>query len=252
MSDSKNTSGIIPIEYVAKSVLNRLNQSGTDRYEYYLQLVIDGYMDLNLFVTETGIKVAYLKPDERGVITVPRDYVDYTKVMTKKGGSLYTLGLNKNYVPADEDNICKTSFQTVKTTDVVGQHPIAPHYYHNQYRGGLYALGGGFASTYFRVVGRQIKLSSSIPDEIILEYASIGISMCGETLIPREVVPALREYVMWQSIKDDDGQPESRIARKKQDYLEEEAKLLDFVTIPRTSQEILDTLYKTTTLTAKR
>ena len=94
---------------------------------------------------------------------------------------------------------------------------FSDHFRNGQFVGGLYGLPGGIDRAYFRfdLENRQIVFSGSTPrSEIVLEYISTGMKSDGSTVIPREIVAPLRNYILWQK---DDNNP--RVAYNEKERL---------------------------------
>ena len=100
---------------------------------------------------------------------------------------------------------------------------FSEHFRSGQFIGGLFGLPGGIDSCYFRLdyENRQIVFSGETPrSEIVMEYISTGLKESGSSLIPREAVPALRTYVLWQMVESDQRVAYNERERRKREHEE--------------------------------
>ncbi len=246
-------SGIVTVNYVVMSILNRLRDYSMRSYAYIAQLVIEGYGELSLWHLDT-VEVVYLRMSSAKVVDLPTDYVDYTKIAIPVNGKYKVLTKKDNILlprtfadgapvgNADDDNAG------------AGSVFFVDHFRNGQFVAGLYGLPGGLDNAYYRVdrENRQIVFSGSIPrSEIVLEYVSSGIKLSGQTSIPRETLPSLRAYVFWNMIEQDRKVSATEKERKKGLYLEEVA-ALDYFQSAFTADEYRRHVWKSTTQTIKR
>lgn len=245
--------GIISVNYVVMSILNRLRDFSMRHYAYIAQLVIEGYNELSLWHLDT-IEVVYLRMSSAKVVDLPTDYVDYVKIGIPVNGKLKILTKKDNILLprtfADGAPVGNTDDENAGTGSIF----FVDHFRSGQFVAGLYGLPGGLDNAFYRIdrENRQIVFSGSIPRaEVVLEYVSSGIKLSGQTNIPRETVPALQAYVAWNMIKWDKKYSASDKAQRKQEYLEEEAKL-DFFQSSFTADEYRRHVWKSTTQTIKR
>ncbi|HKJ45886.1 MAG TPA: hypothetical protein VJ991_08675, partial [Balneolales bacterium] len=80
---------------------------------------------------------------------------------------------------------------------------------------------------------------------------SSGVNLTGTTIIPREAIPALRAYLLWQLIENDSKKSLSEKERKKQQY-EEAVEALRFFQTAFTADEYKRMLYRSVKQTPKR
>lgn len=258
MEGDEKTSGLATLDYVVNSCFNQLGDYTQRNYDQYLQFAIEGFGQLNLFHIST-IKVAHLAMNDAKVVSLPPDFIDYTKVAVCINGRLWTLSLNNNMcLPRAE--VCGVPVREIITTPSnslvlpEGGYYFADHYYNGRFVQNLYGLGGGFNMAYFRIdkERRNIVFSGSIPnDEVVLEYISTGVSKHSTTLIPYQAVAALRAYIQWQRIEFNENFSESAKERKKKQYEEECLALTCFET-KFTMDEYLDMTYRNTKQSPKR
>jgi hypothetical protein len=111
----------------------------------------------------------------------------------------------------------------------------------------LYGLPGGIDTAYYRVdyENRQIVFSGTVErSEIVLEYFSSGLKADGSSLVPRNVVPALRSYVLWQMVENDFRVAYNEKERRKREYEEAVEALRSLENTP-TKEEYLRMVYST-------
>lgn len=202
---------MLPLSYVVRSAQNRANDYSEKNYKRWLQIVIEGLRDFRLY-DQPSIQVGYFKLSEAGVIQLPPDYLDYIKIGIPINGQLVFLGVD-NSMLLNRAKACAEDIRTMKNTNAnllpfTDGYFLTPHYRGGQFIGGLYGLGGGFSTAYFRVdkdAGR-IQFDGVIPgiaDDklVVMEYKSTGIS--AQTLISPEVVQPLIAYLNFYRTIDD-------------------------------------------------
>ena len=245
-------SGLITVNYVTMSILNRLRNYSMRHYQYIAQLVIEGYGELALWHLDT-IEVVYLRMSSAKVVDLPTDYVDYVKIGIPVNGKLKVLTHKPNILLprtfADGAPVGNTD-----DSGDAGSIFFVDHFRSGQFVAGLYGLPGGLDNAYYRIdrENRQIVFSGSIPrSEVVLEYVSSGIKLSGQTNIPRETLPSLRAYVLWHMIDMDPKVPMGEKERRKNNYLEEVA-ALDYFQSAFTADEYKRHVWKSTRQTIKR
>jgi hypothetical protein len=97
------------------------------------------------------------------------------------------------------------------------------HFRNGVFVGGLFGLPGGVDEAYYRIdmERRMIIFSGTVPrSEIVLEYISTGLKIEGGSLIPRECVAPLRNYILWQLEENDSRIAYNEKERRKREYEE--------------------------------
>ena len=255
-NDNPKLKGFVTLQNIVSNVLNDKNIYSKENYKRYMQWVIRAYTQLNLYNLDS-IEVDYLTMSDSGAVSLPDDYIKYTKIGVCSSGRVVVLGLNKDLCTprGAECGIDINDYFNSSDPDIVSDgYYFAPHYRSGSYIPKLYGYTGGFAESYYKVDGerRQIQFSSSVNrNEIVLEYISSGISLSGVTYIPRQAVEPLIAFCHWQEAKFDAKTPVTKLRELKNDYLEEETKLTFFENAP-TIQEIQDAMYSTWSQTPKR
>lgn len=230
---SPKISGLVSTRYVVMSVLNRLQDYSMKSYLRLMQIAIEGLTELNLYHTKESLEVVYLHMSTAKTVQLPADYVDYVKIGYPIDGKLRVITKHdKLLLPRTFYGSVVGGVFVADTGDAVGNSDdgvdtslsngiyFSSHWRNGQFVGGLYGLPGGVDDAYYRIdiENRQIVFSGSTPrSEIVLEYISSGQKSDGSSLIPREVVPALRTYILWQKDEND-----SRIAYNAKERLKRE------------------------------
>lgn len=253
-----DTSGLVTLRYVVSSALNRIGLD-VKFTEKLMQIAIEGFTEMNMFITKT-FKVSTIDVNPNtNLAQLPSDYIDFLRIAITINGKLYTLTRNEQLIlPRTDDCGSETNLNPrVQNTDLYNSQEdivdveadvllslIAHHY----------GTSGGANCAYYRIdeERRLIVFQGRVPNnQFILEYISSGVSVDTETLIPRECVPALRDYVIWQSIENDTRVPMNEKERKKAQY----EKSIDYLVAFQNSFSVetyRDIIYETSRQTPKR
>lgn len=248
-----NSSGVKTLRQVVMSVLNDLESYTTEKYDRLLNIVIEGFTELRMYDLRS-VDVAYLTPNSANIVNLPSDFIDYSKIGMVLNGRVVNLGLN-NSIALDRAQQCGQPihiFNQVPFPTTLGGYYYADHWFGGRHVGGLYGLGGGFRTAYYRVdtERRQIQLQGDVPrKEIVLEYISSGVKP--GTVVPMQAFQPLKKWGHWQNIEYDDTVSSGEKERKKQQWEEAEYKLRDFE-YAKTLSEYLDGFYSTTGQYPKR
>jgi len=251
--ENKKVKGTTTISAVVASIMNRLKDYSMRNYSFLEQIVIEGYTELNLWHLD-NIEVVYLKMSEAKAVSLPCDFVDWTKIGIPINGKLRVITNHKKILLPrkfpDGEPVGNTD--SGETSDV--NIYFIDHIRSDQYMGGLYGVPGGVDKVYYRFdrENRQLVFSGAAPrSEIVLEYISSGVNLEGGTIIPIEAVPALRAYALWQNIENDRKTPLNEKERKKSQY-EEEVEKLRFFQSSFTADEYKRHVFKHARQSAKR
>ena len=253
-TENPKTLGTTTINYVVMSILNRLKDYSMRHYSFLEQIIIEGYTELNLWHLD-NIEVVYLRMSEAKTVDVPADFVDWLKIGIPLHGKLRVLTNNKGIL---FPRTFQDGAEVGNTDDVYGGISeniyFTDHYRDGQFVGGLYGMPGAADQAFYRFdrEKRTIIFSGSIPRaEIVLEYISSGVKLQGTTVIPREAVPALRAYGLWQLVENDPKVGATQKERKKEQY-EEQLHALDYFQSAFTADEYKRHVYKHSKQSTKR
>jgi hypothetical protein len=237
------TSALVTLRYVVMSVLNRLGQYTMKDYKRLMQIAIEGYSEeFALFHLNNSLEVVYLHMSTAKTVDLPDDFITFTKIGIPVNGKLRVITRHDNILlPRTFDDTGVAVGNTDESNSTSVGIFFSGHWRNGQYVGGLYGLPGGIDDAYYRVdmEKRQIVFSGSTPrSEIVLEYIGTALKPDGSSMIPRQCVEALRNYVLWQMVINDmtgflTGRAQSKtamaeIARRKQEFTESIAALRSF------------------------
>lgn len=225
------------------------------QYKRLVQIALEGYSELSLWHLNT-LEVVYLRMNEAKVVSLPADYIDYTKIGIPINGKLRVLTRHDRILlPREfEDGTPVGNADGNDTINAASLVYFSDHFRGGQFVGGLFGMPGGIDDAYYRIdrENRQIVFSGSVPrSEIILEYISTGVKTEEGSLIPREAVSALRTYIIWQAVENSPRVPMNEKERKKRQHEEEVEALRSFQSII-TPEDYKRMCYSTYRQTAKR
>jgi hypothetical protein len=252
------TDALVTIRYVIMSMLNRLNDYTLKNYKRSVQIAIEGMTEqFSTYHTGVGNEVVYLHMSTAKTVNLPSDFIDYLKIGVPVNGKIRVL-TKKDSIALPR--VFDDTGESVGNTDSGDSEGLenaiffSDHFKNGQFIGGLFGLSGGIDDAYYRIdmENRQIVFSGSTPrSEIVLEYVSSGLKADGSSLIPREVVAPLRNYVLWQMVENDQKVAYNEKERRKREYTESVEQLRFFTTCP-TKDEILRMFYSGYRQTPKR
>lgn len=238
-----NTSALVSIQSIVYNFLNELGEFDLTNFKRYMQIAIRGFGNLNM-VTTKSISVAYITIDEKGQGVLPDDFIDYAFIGHRRNGKLYPMALNKS-IDFNRDEINGEIVSTQVDPLATVTYQFVPHFDGGEYVVGLFAAGSLVAPYAFNIDynNKIVQLSSIVSSrELIVEYVSTGVSINGNTYVPRKCEDALIEYLYWRTTKGSAKSTRGEKADAKVDFLEAEKILLDMETLP-TAKEVYDALY---------
>jgi len=254
------TAGLVTIRYIVASTLNRLQDFSFKSYKRMVQICIEGFSEeMAIFHIGNTIEIIYLHMSEAKTVSLPADYLDYRKIGYPSGGKLKVISRHDGILlPRVFDdtgdaigNYYGAAIGTTNLSDVIF---FSDHYRNGQFIGGMYGLPGGIDDCYFRVdmENRQIVFSGSTPrSEIVMEYVGTGLKPAGGSLIPRECIAPLRNYILWQMVENDSRIAYNEKERRKREY-EESVEALRSFQNSFTKDEYLRMVYGSYYQSAKR
>jgi hypothetical protein len=222
------TAGLVTIRYIVASTLNRLGDYNMKQYKRMSQICIECFSEeLSMFHIGNTIEVVYLHMSLAKTVNLPSDYIDYRKIGYPINGKLRVITRNDNILlprTFDDTGIAVgntddgVSDDTIISSDVVF---FSDHVRNGIFVGGLYGLPGGVDEAYYRIdmERRQIVFSGITPrSEIVLEYIGTGLKPEGGSLIPRECIAPLRNYILWQMVENDPRIAYNEKERRMREY----------------------------------
>lgn len=257
----EDTAGFVNLDTCVRSVMADLKDFRFRNYRHLLNFAAEGYTELNLFAVD-NIKTVLLFQNENFTVDLPKDYIKYLKVGIVINGKVWTLGYNKDIAMPREVNECGLTIPSIiscSANDTKINFPswgfyFSNHFRNGQYVGELYGFGGGFNFAYYKIdqEKRQIVLTDNLPkNQIVLEYKSSGVSAEGASVIPKQCMRAVKEYIHWKRLEYDDRVPMSTKQRREKQYYIQFEMLHNFENL-FTLEEYLDHTYQQSKSTPKR
>jgi len=253
----KNFGAGVSLRYVVFSVLNRIADESMQEYRKLMQIAIECLTEEMRLYNAASLEVFYGKVNEAGILQMPPDCMDWVKIGFQVNGQLYNLAVNNNMV-LNRGTVCGVDVRTMMKGGLATFSPLDGYFYADhisptgRYMGALYGIGGGFASAVYRWDKQMNRFQvdgSLINSELIVEYKSTGIKP--GTIIEREIVGPLRNYLLWQRIEHDPLTPRNEKEAKERQYNESVEKLRSYTNM-FTLREFLDTKYRTVKQGMKR
>lgn len=233
------TPGLVTIRYVIMSLLNRLQDYSLKQYKRLTQIAIEGFSEeFALYHIGAGSEVVYLHMSAAKTVNLPADYVDYVRIGVPVNGKLRVITRHDSLLLP---RVFDDTGEAVGNTDGESGEGVSnciffsDHFRNGQFIGGLYGLPGGIDTAWYRIdrENRQIVFSGETErSEIVLEYISTGLKPDGSSLISREVVAPLRNYVFWQMVENDPRVAYNEKERRKREFTESIEALRSFTNIP--------------------
>jgi hypothetical protein len=191
MSD---TTALTQIENIAASYANSKGEYGKAQLYRYLQIILEGYQQWNIFNSTKKVNWYSGEIDSTGCVDYPVDMFDYIRIGTVINGQLYTLTRNDNL-----DMPIGLECGVVTGVDMGATLSGEPLYWNWSVTN--YTATGGNNFAYYRddKANRRIVFKGDCTGRsIVIEYVSSGVSLSGETFIPAELTQYLKLYLMWQ------------------------------------------------------
>lgn len=197
---------MVTLSYIVRNMQNETEDYSEKNYKRLLQIVIDGIREMRLY-HQPAIQVLYFELPDSGILPFPSDYIDWVKIAIPVQGQMITLSVNNGMV-LNRAQVCAEDIRTMNRNNsfnTVGDgYFFAPHYNGGDFVGGLYGVGGGFNTAYFKVdkTAQQIQFEGVIPaiaegKIVVMEYKSTGIS--AGTVVAAEMIEPLKRWAIWRS-----------------------------------------------------
>lgn len=189
------TPAVISLEQVAASYANAKGEYGKQNVYRYLQILIEGLSEWNIFNSVRKVNWYAGVVNAQGVVDWPSDMIDYIRIGVYVDGLVYTLTRNDNM-----DIPIGMECGQVTGVDAPTLFPIAEPLYWN-WTTVDYASSGGHNFAYYRTDKenrRTVFKGDTVGRQVIIEYVSSGVSLSGETFVPAELMQYLKLYLNWQ------------------------------------------------------
>jgi len=244
---------LVTLDYVTKSIIHVMRADERD-YIHLKQLVIDGYSELCMYHLN-NVKVVYLDIEDGNIVTLPADYMYYSKIGVLINGKVHTLTRDDTIaLPRDMECGQDVEIPTVVQDSTVITDPYLLQRELTRSDGAYFADRGGKNLGYYRVdeEKRVIQLRGLRGFQgIVLEYANVPINIGEETMIVRYAVPALKAYVLLKVVEYDTRVRDNEKARREFAY-SKELYNLRMVENQLTADEYMDIVNATRTGSTRR
>ncbi len=256
------TAGLVTIRYIVASTLNRLGDYTMKQYMRMSQICIECFSEeMAIFHIGNTIEVIYTHMSTAKIVTLPSDYIQWRKVGYPSEGKLKVITHDNNILlPRVFDDtgeaIGNYYGAAIGASNLTNAVFFTDHWKNGQFIGGLFGLPGGIDECSFRVdeesSPRQMVFFGSTPrSEVVIEYLGTGLKPAGGSLIPRECVAPLRNYILWQMVENDSRVAYNAKERAKRQY-EESIEALRSFKLSFTASEYLQMLYSSYRQSPKR
>lgn len=256
------TAGLVTIRYIVASTLNRLGDYSMKQYKRYAQICIECFSEeMAMFHIGNTVEVIYTHMSVAKTLTLPSDYIQWRKVGYPSGGKLKVITHDSNILlPRTFDdtgeavgNYYGTPISSLAISNVIF---FSDHYRNGQFIGGLFGMPGGVDDCYFRIdeesnPKQMIFFGETPRSEVVIEYLGTGLKPSGGSLIPRECVAPLRNYILWQRLENDQRVAFNEKERRKREY-EESIEAMRSFKLSFTKDEYMQMVYSGTHQSIKR
>lgn len=228
----------ITIDEVISEFMLQRNYKPQEYAKIY-KLCLSIIRSINFFEYPIENKTVKLEMNANLIVDLPSDFVSLIRLGVPINGKIYVF--------TNDEGIITT------TTEVNGVETLDINYgegvdINPPYSYGLGAKGGRNTEGYYkidydrkRIVFRNVKRS-----EVLLEYATTGVTLDGETYIPAILTDLIKASLAYELIRYDINVP----AYLKEDYLrqlQDEKRKVKMITLP-SLQDIVDAYYGGSTI----
>lgn len=182
-----DTSAVIKIEQAVKSYCNELGDFNHDQYDRYLQIVIEGYTELNIQHIFTYQPV-YLTVNEANLAKMPSDMIDYYLIGLVEEGKIWELTRNEQ-IAIPKSEVCGIEVSNSDLLSAIDTPDTAVYNSKGTWNIGKYKIDKKRRLIIFE--------GSMAGQTIYMEYISSGVSLTGNTFVPVEILPMLKAYLNW-------------------------------------------------------
>lgn len=181
-----DTNATVTLDEVTERLL-LLTERPESYYARIKELVIEGYMELNITTISNATHLKEYTMDVNNVVYLDRDVLNVEDVVIPIDGKMWSLTRNKHIVPPNVELVPESGQGA--GTDITAELGV---YYA--------ARGGNNTEGYYKYEKdkRRLVFTNIERSNVIVLYTSSGVSMSGITYIPKEVRSAISNYVLWQ------------------------------------------------------
>lgn len=212
--------GIFDLNYCVQSTLADIDKGEGKAYLRHLKWANDAFRRLNLASGLPTMKTVTLTMDTAtNTVTLPQDYIEYSKIGVCRNGVLVNFDMNDSLClqSADAASVCECSSEEISTTidtccgnDIwmgdsanwgTWYYPYYSSWHNGQFVAGIYGVGAGFNHGGYKInlEAWKIQFDSCVTaTEVVLEYKSSGLSGDGNAIVPQTAIPPIIAYIHWK------------------------------------------------------
>jgi hypothetical protein len=190
-----DTNALISLNHIVSSLQNELNDYTPAQKKRLFTLAIEALTDLNIFYAPS-FKTAYYTVSSINTVDVESDYIDYYRIGVIEEGKIWELTKNNN-IPLI--NAIDCGLDTGDTNNQLADATLPDWHY---------SITGALNVGYYRYDpdNRRIVFSGDmVGRQVVMEYITSGVSLSGNTWVPRQAAEVLKDYIHWKSIKRTDA-----------------------------------------------
>lgn len=240
-------SSVVSLKYVVMQVFDDLEVYSQRKYRHYLNIARNGLVEMNTHVIKDAKTIQLAINQDTGIVEFPDDYMYYTMIGVVRNNKMYPIVRNDK-IPMYVDDSCgeeTNQFKSAKYKTGISGY----------YTGRMYNATGGHYHIQYRLdhKNRRIHFQGYNPnDQVYMEYITTGISSDGvEVMVPRYIVPALKEWIHWKKIEYNPTIAFNEKQRREMSYYHE-ARKASKVRRPLNLSEIMDAINSGSQTTPKR
>lgn len=227
------------IDEIVMEVIADLGESGTHKYDQYLNYALRGAREWH-YDSAQEIKTVRLPMLSYNAIDWPEDYVDWCKIGIQVGERVKTLGVNDESLALYFENgndECGNPIPNAPVADTLPSdlNGYGGYYYYNYFNqhgeneGKLFGYGGGGQNPNgtwkLNRERKQFQFDACINTTYIyLEYISDGFTPCGSSVINKYAANMLRKYIHWQKSVFKEGAASGNSQKWESEYYTEYAR----------------------------
>ncbi len=202
---------------VADEVKMDLGEEGTHKDLKLLQWAIAGYKELNL-AAPVAVKTCKLKQNAYGSVSLPNDYITYTKIGVRYAKKVVVVGLTggvgNDLLVQQSAAVAPSSVYAMRELSQASATYDFMNYGGNTVRG--YQFGDYTGS--YEICDNQIQFHHNFLGlPVYLEYVTDGLDCGGDIAIHPFFVKYIRAYIHYRRVKADDHAPQSLKLEKERD-----------------------------------
>lgn len=191
----------------------------------YLKWAYRALVELSLDVYQQPITCDLVMDDKR-VVELPHNYVDWTKIALQIGDHLKTVGVNDDLVGQGSLDECRNTIEKVDINNFpngIDYNNYGGYYFFNYRGSNLLAYGGGLLyQGHFKIndktYPKTIAFDSDVNNtRVFLEYISNGVEPCEDSHVSPYHADYIRKFIDHEAEKRSSQRTEASIYRFKED-----------------------------------